>query len=238
MNRSGLPWCILYSQKLTPSEKLVFMTLKDRAYQQDKTCESGFYCYIDWLCANLNMSENTVRKALNGLREKKIINSKRVKVHKNVVNMWFIDWTMIDKVSKQFRFKEDDDYTEIDVLEDVVETPIEQIPDIEPVEIDTPPAEEIKEPEIIPTIQEEEMVFATTTVEDVIKNPELSFLLDENEITLEDEVAIAASRLSNINDVAQYYKEMNSTVTKLHIKYNVSKKYVDEMINNKMNKAA
>lgn len=108
------------------------MTLKDRAYQQDKTCEAGFYCYIDWLCANLNMSENTVRKALNGLRQKKIINSKRVKVHKNVVNMWFIDWTIIDKVSKQFRFKEDDDCTEIDVLEDVTETPIEQMPDVAP----------------------------------------------------------------------------------------------------------
>ena len=116
------------------------------------------------------------------------------------------------------------------------EAPMEQE---KPVEIDTPPAEEIKEPEIIPTIQEEEFAFATTTVEDVIKNPELSFLLDDDDVTLEDEVAIAASRLSNMkSDVAQYYKEMNSTVTKLHIKYNVSKKYVDEMINNKMNKAA
>lgn len=109
-------------------------------------------------------------------------------------------------------------------------------------ETTTPPAEEEKP--IIPIEiekaqdDEEEMMFATTTVEDVMNNPDLSFLLDENEITLEDEVAIAANRLSNINDVAQYYKEMNSTVTKLHIKYNVSKKYVDEMINNKINKAA
>lgn len=208
MNRSGLPWCILYSQKLTPSEKLVFMTLKDRAYQQDKTCESGFYCYIDWLCANLNMSENTVRKALNGLREKKIINSKRVKVHKNVVNMWFIDWSIIDKVSKQFRFK-DNECTEIDVLEEVVETPIEQIPDVLPTDVEE--------------FNDNDFRFGEIDVTD----PMLSFLIEDEE-TFDDKIKRYIPYLKEVEYGSnEFYNRMRNVIADFPTG---EKKYADQEI--------
>lgn len=107
--RSGVCWSILYSQELSQSEKMVFIALKDRAYQVDKTCVKGFYCYLDWLEANLNMSDKTVQKAIRGLREKNIISSKRVKLHKKVVNQWTINWNVIDDMLKQFRFKNTND---------------------------------------------------------------------------------------------------------------------------------
>lgn len=134
-NRSGVCWCILYSKELSQSEKMVFIALKDRAYQVDKACIKGFYCYLDWLEANLNMSDKTVQKAIRGLREKNIISSKRVKVHKKVVNQWTINWNVIDEMQKQFKFAEVE-YEEVDVLDETpvqsevaeVKTPIIQIP--------------------------------------------------------------------------------------------------------------
>lgn len=134
-NRSGVCWCILYSKELSQSEKMVFIALKDRAYQVDKACIKGFYCYLDWLEANLNMSDKTVQKAIRGLREKNIISSKRVKVHKKVVNQWTISWNVIDEMQKQFKFAEVE-YEEVDVLDETpvqsevaeVKTPIIQIP--------------------------------------------------------------------------------------------------------------
>lgn len=134
-NRSGVCWCILYSNELSQSEKVVFIALKDRAYQVDKTCVKGFYCYLDWLEANLNMSDKTVQKAIRGLREKNIISSKRVKLHKKVVNQWTINWNVIDMMQKQFKFAEVE-YEEVDVLDETpvqsevaeVKTPIIQIP--------------------------------------------------------------------------------------------------------------
>lgn len=134
-NRSGVCWCILYSNELSQSEKMVFIALKDRAYQVDKTCVKGFYCYLDWLEANLNMSDKTVQKAIRGLREKNIISSKRVKLHKKVVNQWTINWNVIDMMQKQFKFAEVE-YEEVDVLDETpvqsevaeVKTPIIQIP--------------------------------------------------------------------------------------------------------------
>lgn len=129
-NRSGVCWCILYSNELSQSEKVVFIALKDRAYQVDKTCVKGFYCYLDWLEANLNMSDKTVQKAIRGLREKNIISSKRVKVHKKVVNQWTINWNVIDMMQKQFKFAEVE-YEEVDVLD---ETPVQS----EVAEVKTP----------------------------------------------------------------------------------------------------
>lgn len=129
-NRSGVCWCILYSQELSQSEKMVFIALKDRAYQVDKTCVKGFYCYLDWLEANLNMSDKTVQKAIRGLREKNIISSKRVKLHKKVVNQWTINWNVIDMMQKQFKFAEVE-YEEVDVLD---ETPVQS----EVAEVKTP----------------------------------------------------------------------------------------------------
>lgn len=129
-NRSGVCWCILYSQELSQSEKMVFIALKDRAYQVDKTCVKGFYCYLDWLEANLNMSDKTVQKAIRGLREKEIISSKRVKLHKKVVNQWTINWNVIDMMQKQFKFAEVE-YEEVDVLD---ETPVQS----EVAEVKTP----------------------------------------------------------------------------------------------------
>lgn len=117
-NRSGVCWCILYSKELSQSEKVVFIALKDRAYQVDKACIKGFYCYLDWLEANLNMSDKTVQKAIRGLREKNIISSKRVKVHKKVVNQWTINWNVIDMMQKQFKFAEVE-YEEVDVLDEI-----------------------------------------------------------------------------------------------------------------------
>lgn len=119
-NRSGVCWCILYSKELSQSEKMVFIALKDRAYQVDKACVKGFYCYLDWLEANLNMSDKTVQKAIKGLREKDVISSKRVKVHKKVVNQWTINWNVIDEMQKKFKFAEVE-YEEVDVLD---ETPV------------------------------------------------------------------------------------------------------------------
>lgn len=129
-NRSGVCWCILYSNELSQSEKVVFIALKDRAYQVDKTCVKGFYCYLDWLEANLNMSDKTVQKAIRGLREKNIISSKRVKLHKKVVNQWTINWNVIDMMQKQFKFAEVE-YEEVDVLD---ETPVQS----EVAEVKTP----------------------------------------------------------------------------------------------------
>lgn len=129
-NRSGVCWCILYSNELSQSEKMVFIALKDRAYQVDKTCVKGFYCYLDWLEANLNMSDKTVQKAIRGLREKNIISSKRVKLHKKVVNQWTINWNVIDMMQKQFKFAEVE-YEEVDVLD---ETPVQS----EVAEVKTP----------------------------------------------------------------------------------------------------
>lgn len=129
-NRSGICWCILYSKELSQSEKMVFIALKDRAYQVDKACIKGFYCYLDWLEANLNMSDKTVQKAIRGLREKNIISSKRVKVHKKVVNQWTINWNVIDMMQKQFKFAEVE-YEEVDVLD---ETPVQS----EVAEVKTP----------------------------------------------------------------------------------------------------
>lgn len=129
-NRSGVCWCILYSKELSQSEKMVFIALKDRAYQVDKACIKGFYCYLDWLEANLNMSDKTVQKAIRGLREKNIISSKRVKVHKKVVNQWTINWNVIDEMQKQFKFAEVE-YEEVDVLD---ETPVQS----EVAEVKTP----------------------------------------------------------------------------------------------------
>lgn len=116
-NRSGVCWCILYSKELSQSEKMVFIALKDRAYQVDKACVKGFYCYLDWLEANLNMSDKTVQKAIKALREKNIISSKRVKVHKKVVNQWTINWNVIDEMQKKFKFAEVE-YEEVDVLDE------------------------------------------------------------------------------------------------------------------------
>jgi predicted transcriptional regulator len=129
-NRSGVCWCILYSKELSQSEKMVFIALKDRAYQVDKACVKGFYCYLDWLEANLNMSDKTVQKAIKALREKNIISSKRVKVHKKVVNQWTINWNVIDMMQKQFKFAEVE-YEEVDVLD---ETPVQS----EVAEVKTP----------------------------------------------------------------------------------------------------
>lgn len=122
-NRSGISWCILYSKNLTQAEKMVFFALKDRAYQIDKTCMKGFYCYLDWLENNLSLSDKTVQKAIRGLREKQIISSKRVKMHRNVVNQWTINWNIIDDMQKKFKFAEIE-YEETDILED--EQPIIQ----------------------------------------------------------------------------------------------------------------
>ena len=184
------------------------MTLKDRAYQQDKTCESGFYCYIDWLCANLNMSENTVRKALNGLREKKIINSKRVKVHKNVVNMWFIDWSIIDKVSKKFRFK-DNECTEIDVLEDVVETSIEQIPDVLPTDVEEFNDNDFRFGEIDTT------------------DPMLSFLIEDEE-TFDDKIKRYIPYLKEVEYGSnEFYNRMRKVIADFPTG---EKKYADQEI--------
>lgn len=122
-NRSGISWCILYSKDLTQVEKMVFFALKDRAYQIDKTCMKGFYCYLDWLENNLSLSDKTVQKAIRGLREKQIISSKRVKMHRNVVNQWTINWNIIDDMQKKFKFAEIE-YEETDILED--EQPIIQ----------------------------------------------------------------------------------------------------------------
>lgn len=125
-NRSGICWCILYSKELSQTEKMVFIALKDRAYQIDKTCVKGFYCYLDWLESNLDMSDKTVQKAIRGLREKNIISSKRVKVHKKVVNEWTINWNIIDEMQKKFKFAEVE-YEEVDVLEDIPVKPDIQI---------------------------------------------------------------------------------------------------------------
>lgn len=122
-NRCGMPWSILYSKKLTENEKLVFIALKDRAYQFDKTCMKGFYCYIDWLAANLQMSDSTVKRAIKGLKEKKIIDAKRVKQHKKVVNLWTINWDIIDRANKQFKFAEIE-YEEIDIIDEIMQEEI------------------------------------------------------------------------------------------------------------------
>ena len=116
-NRSGISWCILYSKNLTQAEKMVFFALKDRAYQVDKTCMKGFYCYLDWIEKNLSLSDKTVQKAIRGLREKQLISSKRVKMHRNVVNQWTINWDIIDDMQKKFKFAEIE-YEETDILED------------------------------------------------------------------------------------------------------------------------
>ena len=127
--RCGMPWCILYSSNFSQTEKLVFIALKDRAYQVDKTCVKGFYCYIDWLCANLQMSESTVKRAIKGLKEKKVLSSTRVKLHKNVVNLWSINWNLIDRGSKVFKFAEMK-VEEVDLLDDeptVEETTVSEV---------------------------------------------------------------------------------------------------------------
>lgn len=123
-NRSGIPWSILYSKKLNQTEKMVFIALKDRAYQIDKTCVKGFYCYVDWLSANLQLSDSTVKRALKGLKDKKIISAKRVKLHKKVVNLWSINWELIDEVTKKFKFAEVE-YEEVDNLNDNVQDEID-----------------------------------------------------------------------------------------------------------------
>lgn len=138
-NRSGISWCILYSKNLTQVEKMVFFALKDRAYQIDKTCMKGFYCYLDWIEKNLSLSDKTVQKAIRGLREKKIISSKRVKMHRNVVNQWTINWDIIDDMQKKFKFAEME-YEETDILED------ERKPDVQTERpIITPTYEDIEE---------------------------------------------------------------------------------------------
>ena len=231
-NRSGMPWSILYSKKLTANAKLVFIALKDRAYQIDKNCVEGFLCKIDWLSANLNMDRKTIETALKSLKNANIISSNRVRMYGITQNEWKINWDLIDEIGKKFRFATEN-IDDIDTVEEI-STTVE--------EISTPPAEE--ETTIVQTeikkeqSDDEDMGYRSTTVEDVIERPELSFLLDDDEITLEVEIAMAANKLSNINNSADYYKTMNSIVTTLHNKYNVSKKYVDEMINNKINQAA
>lgn len=54
------------------------------------------------------MSDKTIKRAIRGLKDKQLINSKRVKLNKNVVNMWYINWELIDKVSEKFKFQEVD----------------------------------------------------------------------------------------------------------------------------------
>ena len=138
-NRSGISWCILYSKNLTQAEKMVFFALKDRAYQVDKTCMKGFYCYLDWIEKNLSLSDKTVQKAIRGLREKQLISSKRVKMYRNVVNQWTINWDIIDDMQKKFKFAEIE-YEETDILED------ERKPDIQTERhIITPTYEDIEE---------------------------------------------------------------------------------------------
>ena len=161
-NRSGISWCILYSKNLTQAEKMVFFALKDRAYQVDKTCMKGFYCYLDWIEKNLSLSDKTVQKAIRGLREKQLISSKRVKMYRNVVNQWTINWDIIDDMQKKFKFAEIE-YEETDILED------ERKPDVQ-----------TEQPIITPTYEDIEESIEETNVSEV-KTPSIPIKEEKKE---------------------------------------------------------
>lgn len=223
-NRSGLPWCILYSTKLDDKTKLVFIALKDRAYQVDKTCTKGFLCKIDWLITYLNMNRKTVEEAIKNLKNTGIIKSKRVRQYGATQNEWTIDWDLIDAVGSKFRFKNEI----VDVIDDEPDE-IEDIPDFE----------SIVEEEITPTPTVEKAI----CVDDKdfrYKEADLSFLDEEpakEDSSYEQELKTLLPELmdeyGNIN-----YNKMKTVVPALSIKYGVPKAYVDDDIIKALNSAA
>lgn len=214
-NRSGISWCILYSKNLTQAEKMVFFALKDRAYQVDKTCMKGFYCYLDWIEKNLSLSDKTVQKAIRGLREKQLISSKRVKMHRNVVNQWTINWDIIDDMQKKFKFAEIE-YEETDILEDEIK------PDVQ-----------TERPIITPTYEDIEESIEETTVSEV-KTPSIPIKEEKKEDEFQKDVEVAVNELAQIALYGKGKKLFDETLTthsnNLSIRYNKLYDDVEEQL--------